>query len=290
MKKTILIVLACLPLLFTSCKEDAEKVAAIQRADSLQAIVENKDAEIDALFEVLNDIETNLSEIAAKYSQVRTLQQSSPEGNTRVKGQINDQISIIESMMADNKQKIASLNAKIAELGKENTKLQEFIESLNVRMEEQETQINDLMKELSISKTTIKQLSDNVSDLTQSNKEKDDYIAYQTAEANKAYYIIGSYNELKDLGIVDKNGGFIGIGKKQSTTTNMDVTKFQMIDRTTVKTIAINQRKAKVVSKHPTGSYELVYDENDSKLVVNLNILDVNAFWRYTDYLVVSTK
>ncbi|MCR4829715.1 MAG: hypothetical protein K5864_09700 [Bacteroidales bacterium] len=290
MKKTILIVLACLPLLFTSCKEDAEKVAAIQRADSLQAIVENKDAEIDALFEVLNDIETNLSEIAAKYTQVRTLQQSSPEGNTRVKGQINDQISIIESMMADNKQKIASLNAKIAELGKENTKLQEFIESLNVRMEEQETQINDLMKELSISKTTIKQLSDNVSDLTQSNKEKDDYIAYQTAEANKAYYIIGSYNELKDLGIVDKNGGFIGIGKKQSTTTNMDVTKFQMIDRTTVKTIAINQRKAKVVSKHPTGSYELVYDENDSKLVVNLNILDVNAFWRYTDYLVVSTK
>lgn len=290
MKKSILIALAFLPLLFTACKEDAEKVAAIQRADSLQAIVDNKDAEIDALFEVLNDIETNLSEIAAKYSQVRTLQQTSPEGSTRVKGQINDQLTVIESMMADNKQKIASLNAKIAELGRENTQLQEFIESLNARMEDQENQINSLMQELSISKSTIKQLSEDVTDLTQSNKEKDEYIAYQTAEANKAYYIIGSYNELKDLGIVDKNGGFIGIGKKQSTTATMDVSKFQMIDRTNVTTIAINQRKAKVVSNHPTGSYELVYDENDAKLVVYLRILDVNAFWRFTDYLVVSTK
>jgi predicted RNA-binding protein with EMAP domain len=291
MKKIFLTTLALLPLFFTACNsEDPEKTAAIQRADSLQTIIDAKDGEIDALFEVLNEIETNLSEISSRYSTVNTLKQGNPEMNSRVKGQITDQLAIIDNMLSQNKQKIATLNAKIASLGQENSKLQEFVENLNLRIADQETQISELMNELTISKATIKKLSDNVTDLTKANQEKDDYIAYQTNEANKAYYIVGSFKELKEMGIVNKSGGFIGIGKKQNTSENMDVSKFQTIDRTKVTTIAINQRKAQVISKHPEGSYELIYDENDSKSVAYLTIKDVNAFWRFTDYLVVSSK
>ncbi|MCR4816883.1 MAG: hypothetical protein K5842_06830 [Bacteroidales bacterium] len=291
MKKIFLTLLTVAPLLFAACKgEDPEKTAALKKADSLQAIVDAKDGEIDALFEVLNEIETNISEISTRYSQVNSLKQNNPEMNTRVKGQITDQLAVIENMLSQNKQKIASLNAKIASLGQENSKLQEFIDNLNSRMAEQENQISDLMHELTISKATIQKLSENVSDLTQANKEKDDYIAYQTAEANKAFYIVGSYKELNDMGIVNKSGGFIGIGKKQSASTDMDISKFQTIDRTKVTTITINQRKAQVISKHPEGSYELIKDEKDSKTIAYLVIKDVNAFWRFTDYLVVSTS
>lgn len=291
MKKIFLTMLAALPLLFAACNgEDPEKAAAIQRADSLQSIVDAKDGEIDALFEVLNEIETNLSEISARYSKVNTLKQGNPEMNSRVKGQITDQLAVIDGMLAQNKQKIASLNSKIASLGQENSKLQEFVDNLNQRISDQETQISNLMNELSVSKATIQQLSENVTDLTKANREKEDYIAYQTNEANKAYYIVGSFKDLKEMGIVNKSGGFIGIGKKQNTSADMDVSKFQTIDRTKVTTIAIGQRKAQVISKHPEGSYELVYDENDSKTVAYLTIKDVNAFWRFTDYLVVSTK
>ncbi|MBR4176138.1 MAG: hypothetical protein IKQ53_01865 [Bacteroidales bacterium] len=291
MKRISLMLLAIAPLLFASCKgEDPEKTAAIKRADSLQTIVDAKDGEIDALFEVLNEIETNLSEISSRYSQVNTLKQDNPEMNSRVKGQITDQLAVIENMLSQNRQKIASLNAKVANLGQENSKLQVFIDNLNTRIAEQEMQIGELMNELTISKATIQQLSDNVSSLTQSNKEKDDYIAYQTNEANKAYYIVGSYKDLRDMGIVSKSGGFIGIGKKQNTSDDMDISKFQTIDRSKVTTIAINQRKAQVISKHPEGSYELIFDENDAKKVAYLTIKDVNAFWRYTDYLVVSTS
>lgn len=288
MKKIFLTLVAIVPLLFASCNsEDPEKTAALQRADSLQAIVDSKDDEINALFEVLNEIEINLSEISSRYSQVNMLKEQSPEKN---KGQIKDQLAGIESLLAKNKEKIASLNAKIANLGQENSKLQEFIEQLNKRVEDQELQINSLMDELAISKTTIIKLTENVDELTTANKEKDDYIAYQTAEANKAYYIVGSYKQLKEMGIVDKSGGFIGIGKKQSASENMDVSHFQTIDRTKVTTITVNQRKAQVISKHPEGSYELVMDENDSKTVAYLTIKDVNAFWRFTKYLVISTK
>ncbi|MBR6418221.1 MAG: hypothetical protein IKS36_05350 [Bacteroidales bacterium] len=288
MKKFFLMLVAAMPLLFTSCNsEDPEKTAALQRADSLQAIVDSKDNEINALFDVLNEIESNLSEISSRYSQVSTLRQQNPERN---RGQITDQLAGIEALLAKNKEKIASLNSKISSLGQENSKLQEFIDQLNKRVEDQEQQINNLMSELAISKNTIQELSENVSELTASNQEKDDYIAYQTEEANKAYYIVGTYSELKELGIVNKSGGFIGIGKKQQASENMDVSHFQTIDRTKVTTITVNQRKAQIISKHPEGSYELVMDENDSKTVAYLTIKDVNAFWRFTKYLVISTK
>jgi DNA repair exonuclease SbcCD ATPase subunit len=291
MKKFLIIGLAVLPMLFASCKgEDPQLAIAQKKVDSLQAIVDSKDNEIDALFEVLNEIETNLSDISARYSQVNALKQNNPEMNTRVKGQITDQLAVIEGMLQKNKEKISALNAKIANLGKENSRLQEFIETLNNRIATQEEDINNLMNQLSISKQTIATLSKNVDELTQSNKEKDDYIDYQAQEANKAYYIVGNYKELKNMGIVNKSGGFIGIGKKQNTSADMDVSKFKTIDRTKVTTIAINQRKAQVISKHPEGSYELVMDENDAKTVAFLTIKDVNAFWRYTDYLVVSTN
>lgn len=291
MKKNVLSAIVVVSMLFAACNgEDPEKVAAIKRADSLQTIVDAKDGEIDALFEVLNEIENNLADISARYSKVNSLKQSNPEMSSRVKGQITDQLAEIDNILSQNKQKIASLNAKIASLGQENSKLQEFVDNLNQRIADQEAQIGELMNELTLSKATIKQLSENVTDLTKANQEKDDYIAYQTNEANKAYYIVGSFKDLKEMGIVDKSGGFIGIGKKQNTSADMDVSKFQTIDRTKVTTIAIGQRKAQVISKHPEGSYELIYDENDAKKVAYLTIKDVNAFWRYTDYLVVSSK
>ena len=280
-----------MPLVFTSCGgEDPEKENLARKADSLQAIVNAKDSEIDALFEVLNEIETSLGEISSRYSKVNSLKQGNPEMDSRVKGQITDQLQQIDQLLAQNKKKIAALNSKVSAMGGENSKLQEFINNLNTRIESQEQQINQLMDELSVSKATIKQLSDNVNNLTQSNKQKDEIIAYQTNEANKAYYIVGSYKELKNMGIVNKSGGFVGIGKKQNTSTEMDIAKFQTIDRTKVTTITVNQRKAQVISKHPEGSYELVMDENDKKTVAYLVIKDVNAFWRYTDYLVISSK
>jgi len=277
-------------MLFAACGDNQELMEAQQKADSLQTIVDSKDAEIDALFEVLNDIEANLTEISTRYSNVRTLKQENPEVNGRVKGEINEQLAQIEAMLSSNKEKVAKLNAKIAEMGNENSKLSEYIVTLNERIQNQEQQIDDLMKELNVSKATIRELSEDVSDLTQANQEKDDYIAYQTSEANKAYYIVGSYKDLKEMGIVDKSGGFIGIGKKQSTTSDMDVSKFQMIDRTKVTTIPINQRKAQVISRHPEGSYELVADENDPKVTATLVIKNVKTFWQYTNYLVVSTN
>ena len=296
MKQLFFIGIAAVALCFASCAGSEQKInAANERADSLQTVIDQQGEEIDALLDVLNEIETNLTEISSRYSKVNTLRQQNPERNSRVKGEITDQLAAIESVMSQNKQKIAQLNEKIASLGSENEKLTNLVESLNARMEEQENEINNLMNELTISKETIKKLSANVSDLTQSNQEKDDYIAYQKEQmdyandqSHKAYYVVGTYDQLKEKGIVDKQGGLLF--KTLKSTNSVNVGNFNLIDKNKVNTIEVNLRKANVVSSHPKGSYELVMDEQDSKMCRALVIKNVQEFWKNTDFLIISTK
>lgn len=292
MKKLFILALAALPFFFTSCAGDGAKNAV---ADSLQGVIEQKDTEINALFEVLNDIENNLTEISTRYGKISSLRMQNPERNANVKGEITDQLAIIESMMSQNKEKINALNGKISSLSAENAKLQEFIESLNTRMAEQENQINSLMAELTISKETIQKLSSDVDWLNKANKDKDALIAQQDEEmaymadqSHKAYYVVGNYSELKEKGIVDKEGGLIF--KQQHATRNVNVQNFTLIDKNKVTTIDINLRKVRMISSHPKDSYEIIYDENDSKLARQLVIKDIANFWKNTDFLIISTK
>lgn len=288
MKKTIItITLALTAILFVACNQNEKEMEALrQQNESLQEQVAGKDAEIDSVFAALNAIEDNLARVSAQYGVVQELRRDG-EGNTNIRGKINEQISSIESLLADNKAKLANLNNQLGAKNKKYKELQAFVEKLESRIAEQETQIASLNEELQNKNATIRVLNQNVADLTAANEEKDHTIAQRIAEANKAYYVVGTYKDLKSLGVIDK----IGISKRrQQTTTNMETSVFTEIDRTQVQTITINAKRVKVVSKHPETSYQLVADESNSKVTAYLKILDVEQFWKYTDYLVISTR
>ena len=290
MKKTFMTLsLVAAIMAFVSCNQKELEQSKVT-IDSLYGIISNKDAEIDGLFTMLNEIEDNLSMINSKYYSVQELRRNSTEGSYDRKKEITEQMSAIESIMAANKEKIAQLNSRVGNLGKKNTDLQAYITRLEERSAEQEKQISELLSELENNKVVIKGLNKDVSDLTASNQEKDQYIAQQLAAANRAWFIVGSYSDLKDAGIVTKTGGFIGIGRKQGTVADMNTEGFTEIDRTKVTTITINRKKPQLITQHPDNSYELVADEEDSGITAYLRILNPAQFWKYTDYLVVSTK
>ena len=80
---------------FTACNQkelDAQKATI----DSLQGVVDNKDAEIDDLFQMLNEIEGNLSMINSKYSSVQEMRRNNTEGTYNRKKEIAEQMSSIE--------------------------------------------------------------------------------------------------------------------------------------------------------------------------------------------------
>ena len=286
MKKALFtLTLAVVSILFAACNQKELNQLREENA-ALTEQVANKDAEIDSVFAALNAIEDNLAQVSSQYGAVQELRRDG-EGNTNVRGKITEQISSIEKLLADNKTKLANLNNKLGATAKKNKELQEFVNKLEERIAEQEQQIAELNEELQNKNATIRVLNQNVADLTAANEEKDRTIAKRIAEANKAFYVVGTFKDLKSLGVIDK----IGISKRrQQTTTSMETSVFTEIDRTQVSTISINAKKVKVVSKHPESSYQLVNDPNDSKVISHLKVLDPEQFWKYTDYLVISTR
>ena len=292
MKKIVSVLsLAMVAMVFAACNtHQAELDAAIKTNDSLSLIIQNKDTELDSLFATLNQIEENLAAVNSRYNTVQELRRANMEGQPNVKSQISAQIKDIENLMAANRQKIASLQAKINTETKEGTRLQELVSRQEERIAQQESQIAQLLTELENNKVIIKKLNQDVTDLTASNEQKEQYIKQQNAEANRAYYVVGNYSDLNEAGIVSKAGGFIGIGRRQGTNSDMPLDRFTQIDRTKVTTIPINMKRALVVSKHPENSYELVMDENDDKVVSYLRILNPAKFWEQTRFLVISTK
>ncbi len=258
--------LALVSMVFAACYQK-ERDALLKANDSLMSVIDSKDTEMDSLYATLNEIEENLANINASYNSVQQLRQGNTEGQTNVKSQIKNHMSNIEALMAANKKKIAALQSQLSKKGNENTQLQELVKHQEERIAEQEARISQLLTELENNKVLIQKLNQDVSELTAANQEKDQYISNQTAEANRAYYIVGSYKDLRDAGIVNKEGGFIGIGRRQGTLNDMALERFTEIDRTKVSTITVNMRKAQVISKHPENSYELVMSENDLSLI-----------------------
>ena len=288
-KKILLGVFASIALVFTSCNNIEEERARSQKTiDSLQSIVDSKNDEMNQFFETLNEIEDNLAKVTSKFGSVEELRRGKTEIKNDVKMKINDQINDINSMLAANKQRLNALNKKLADSKVENTTLKEYVEKLQNRISEQENEIQTLVTELEQKNIIIETLNTNVAELTKSNTEKEQIIAKQIADANRVYFIIGTYKELKDAGVVNKTGGFIGLGKKQQVTNNMNTDLFTQIDKTTTTVIDIEREKVKVLSKHPEGSYELVM--NDDDVCMSLKINNPTEFWKYTDYLVITTK
>lgn len=286
MKKTLFtLAIAAVSILFAACNQKELDQLREQNAD-LQEQVNAKDAEVDSVFAALNAIEDNLAQVSAQYGAVQELRRDG-EGSTNVRGRITEQITSIESLLADNKAKLANLNNRLGAANKKNKELQAFVTKLEARIAEQEQQIAELNEELQNKNATIRVLNQNVADLTAANEEKDHAIAQKIAEANKAYYVVGSYKDLKSLGVIDK----VGVSKRrQQTTSSMETSVFTEIDRTQVSTVTINAKRVKVVSKHPETSYQLVADSDNPKVTAYLRITDQEQFWKYTDYLVISTR
>ena len=65
---------------------------------------------------------------------------------------------------------------------------------------------------------------------------------------------------------------------------------FTTIDRTKTNIVPIHQKKPQVVSKHPANSYEIVMDDTDKSVAAYLRITDPAQFWKYTKYLVITTR
>ncbi|MBQ8337111.1 MAG: hypothetical protein IJY44_06240 [Bacteroidaceae bacterium] len=280
--KNILIV--CGLTLMVACSGPSKKELQAT-VDSLNVELAQLNTEMEEVMGIFNDINEGFRQINEAENRVNV--QNAENAPANVKEQVKSDMAFIQAKMKENRELIAELEAKVSKGDKQSAQLRRTIKSLKADLEAKEQQIAALQAELEAKNARIGELDAQVASL---DAQKNDLIAKNNAISataanqdkalNAAWYIVDKKKSLKELSVLTK---------RNKVMNNADVNKegFTAIDIRNVAEIALGAKKAKVLSTHPEGSYELVKGEDG---LLTLNIVDAQKFWSVTRYLVVRVK
>jgi hypothetical protein len=266
-------------------REQKRQVALMEdQKYSFTELLTQRDSTINDWVITFDQIEKDLQAIKEK-EKIITLNSSDREFSKDKKQQILEDIKYINTLLDQNKKKIASLNEQLKKSGGTIKSLQNKITDLEAAMKQSEIEISDLKTALIEKNFKIEQLNTKVNDMQVAIEQKDKKISTQTAEMNKAFITAGTFKDLKAKGLVSKEGGFLGLGKNKSLKENFPDSLFSQIDITVTKTIPVNSKSAKLITEHPAGSYEMIHE--DKNKIAYIEITDPNKFWKISKYAVV---
>lgn len=291
-------VFALAPLAF-SCNQDKLDALEKENADLKNRSAEYKAGwdgavkEMSDYLSIVNEIDNSLIEIKKAEGMIDASMHAEGRSKEQQRDEILANIATLNDLIQKNKSLVNELNKKLKGKDLKIKELDEKIALLNEQLAQKESDLAALKSELETAKFQITNLNTELASVTtakelleEQNDAQAQVIAEQTDAINTAYYISGTYKELKELGIVDKEGGFIGIGTNKNLVDNFDASAFTRIDIRKFKELPLNSKSAKVITTHTTDSYTLV--EGD-KEIEELVIENPEEFWKSSKYLVVLT-
>lgn len=260
--------------------------------DSLLAVLNERDAELDEMMGTFNEVSEGFREINAAENRVDLQRGAVGEGSKSARQQIASDIEFIRKQMEENKAQIAKLQDMLKKSRTNSTQLKKAIDSLTKELVEKTQRIEELQAELASKNIRIQELDAAVTGLsadkealTAENEAKAQTVAEQDKALNTAWFVFGTKKELKDQRILTSGGLF----KKGQVMEDADINKdyFTQIDIRTTKEIKLYSKDADILTTHPAGSYAL---EVDSKGQLILKITNPQNFWSVSKYLVIQVK
>jgi hypothetical protein len=266
-------------------KDHAKQVAMMEDQKSMfNRQLTGRDSVINDWLLTFDQVEKDLSMIKQKENLI-TMKSSGPELSKDRKEQVFADIKDLNTLLDNNKKKLAALSAQLKNSNGS-------IKGLEARVATLETTIKQYENDMAVLKTTIEKkdteigdLNTKVANLDVTVSQQDTKIKDQTSKLNQGYLVSGTFKELKEKGIITKEGGFLGLGKKGSLLPDSQENLFSKIDITELKTIPVHSKDAKLITKHPSNSYVLVPEEG--KGIAYIEIKDPEMFWKISKYAVV---
>ena len=292
MKKLVLSLMAFAAVL-ASCDGIGGNQSRLQAEnDSLQAALNERNAELDEMMGTFNEISEGFRQINAAENRVDLQRGALIEGSLSAKEQIASDIEFIRKQMEENKQQIAKLQQQLKSSRTNSAQLKKAVESLTQELVEKAKRIEELQAELASKNIRIQELDAAVTTLTTEketlvaeNEAKAQTVAAQDKALNAAWFVFGTKKELKDQRILTNAGVFRKGDVMQDEAMNKDY--FTQIDIRTTKEIKLYSKSADLLTTHPAGSYVL---EEDGKGQLTLKITNPEKFWSVSKYLVIQVK
>ena len=289
--KKLFVLAACAVMTLASCNQFKKAVNSTNdvKNDSLRAIIDARDNEINDMMGTLNQIQQGFSEINAAEDRVTLVK----DGERADKAtQIKENIQFIAQRMKENRELIAKLQQQLKDTGFRGSEMKRAIETLTAQLVKKDAELKKLRADLESKNIHIKELDETITglntdvsnlkttnqNLSSESNQKSETISTQERQLNTGWYIAGSKKELKSQGILE--GGKVLQG-------NFNRGAFNRIDIRTNREINLNSRSAKILTSHPGSSYSLNKGA-DGNMILRIN--DPQTFWSTSKYLVIQVK
>lgn len=209
------------------------------------------------------------------------------------KQEILNNIAIMDELLVENENRIEKLRKELKRIGSTNKGLNKRIRKYEDENKAITDEITGLKQELLLEREKNDKLAVEVEKLnieTSNQAVMYDNLHTQYTKAEKDAYVAyvkkGSRKELKKANVIEKKNLRTLIAPDEI---NSDVTpeNFEKIDTRLALQIPIEAKDAKIVTIHDANSYKWC-DESDGKK--RLCIVDPQAFWEKSKYLVIETR
>jgi len=278
-------------LLLSFCNNKEEEAGTNNeqsRVDSISRLLAARDSAVSEFLASFNEIERTLDSVAKKQNLINiNVTRQKGEMKTDFKKRINSQISAINDLLEKNKKQIETLNIKLKNSRFKINEFQNIINTLNEQITQKNDELAALNDRLSSVNLQMVKLRTSLDTLSGINYIQSETISAQTASIQTAYYIVGKSKQLREMKIIDKSGGLLGMGKTAKLSPEFDAYNFTRIDYNQLLSIPLNNRKVKVVTTHPEDSY--VLDRNAENMYTMIRIIKPEKFWSANKFLVIVT-
>lgn len=288
MKKIFILIIAVSLFGCHNYKQDAENLLIAR--DSLQQESITKDSAILGYLTDMNEIQSTLDTIkkVEKLVMVDQAQMNEMTGSQRQR--ILEDLGLLQRLLDQNKEQISSLQSRLnranAQIGSMEEVIAEFetmVANLTLQVEEKDAEIAQLRNDIYRLQGDIELLNREIEQVKDESAQKSETIQEQVTELNKAYYTFGTVKELKENGVIDREGGFLGLGRATSIKEDLNSDYFTEIDIREFKSLQLLAKKATIVSVHPEGSYHITGENTAETFFID----DYQKFWEVSKYLVI---
>lgn len=275
MKKIFIFAFMFVATCFVSCNKQTQAGDSAADSTSVEVLQEE---EIDRMSSLINEVSSCIDSIQIQENLIF----NAKEGTTdREKMLI--QLRSLKDLLARKQSQINALTAEKDNISASSKKtiqnLQKMVDFISSQLAEKTKQVESLELAVQNKDAKIDELRYGLNELSKESEYLKEQNYQQDREMNRVYYIVASKNELKDLGLLKTKAL-----SKKVLSENIDKNLFKVADKRSLKTIAIDDKNAKVLTNNPESSYTITKNGDGT---ATLEITDVEKFWAISPYLII---
>lgn len=263
---------------------DMEKETSLLRQD-----IAARDKYVDDIMNSVNQVYTSLEQSKSKelklYKKAKDIEGQRRVNSGDIRRSVLDQIAAITSDLKQNRQKIAGLQRKLHNAEVKYSSLEEMVQSLNLTLMDREHSIASLEDQVKNLEGTVAEKTRMIGEKETLLGQKETVIEDQQNRLNTVYYIVGTKDELKQRGIITKEGGFLWglLGSTTVISSAADPSEFKTLDLTKNPAIPVDGKVVDIIPKRTEESFTVDQGTGGTGYVM---IKRPDKFWR-DKYLVI---